>query len=47
MEIVPVLVFGIAAVILMLPRRSGEIERWRGGLLLLVYTAHLVIGLKG
>jgi cation:H+ antiporter len=46
-EVAVSLVFGLAAVALTFPTRAGLIERWRGGLLLLVYAAYLAAVVGG
>ncbi len=40
-EAAPALVLGLVAVVLTFPSRSGQIDRWRGGMLLVVYAAYL------
>jgi len=37
----PVLVLGLAAMLMTYPRRSGELDRWRGGLLLATYVVYV------
>jgi cation:H+ antiporter len=37
----PVLVLGLAAMLMTYPRRSGELDRWRGGLLLAIYVVYV------
>jgi cation:H+ antiporter len=37
----PVLALGLAAMLLTYPRRSGELDRWRGGLLLAIYVVYV------
>jgi cation:H+ antiporter len=46
-EVATALVLGLAAVALTYPRRSGTIERWRGAILLGVYSVYLVAILQG
>lgn len=46
-ETVPVLILGLAAVVLTFPPRSGIIKRWRGGMLLAVYALYVATVLLG
>jgi hypothetical protein len=45
-EVAPALVLGLAAVALTYPPPSGKIERWRGIILLGVYSAYLLAVLQ-